>query len=912
MVNYKVHGLILDLVFINDAPDKERDALTHFILGMANTEYLWATHSDAGKVYVLNGSDISDAERTLLRVVARLSFSTAEGITIAQQLRRLEVANQHYQDKVEYPVLRPKRDFRVWSDLEFYNQYGGFDNDGRDYVVTNTDTPMPWINVIANEQHFGCIVSSTMAGFTFAHNAQQFKLTGWSNDMVRDNASEMLLINRRQFLPATARHSQGWSAFDAEYDDGLAVKVRTFVSVDKPEKYYQIKVKNGSAESRQVQVEMVYKLVLGMCEEETARYLHSEWDEGANSLVVRNVYHAVYDDERLRLSCTERLTEVSMQYPNRKRVGLVLRLAPGEERELAFIIASYRVTGSQGDRVENGGWRTENNAATRPLSQPAGWGVEAGTPQSCGQLPLARGAASLETIYAEFERVVAYWDERLSHIEVETPDRALNHMLNRWYLYEVYASRLFARAGFYQVGGATGFRDQLQDVMSLLYSDPGYARRQILDHAAHEFPEGDVLHWWHESLHFGARTTFSDDYLWLVFVTHQYVRVTGDEGILSEGVPFCRAEPLAPGEAERGMHYTVGNEKSTLYDHLRRGVDRALSRMGRHGLPLMGCGDWNDGMSAVGVGGKGESVWVAFFLCDLLPKMEELTVLAGKMPALQADLAYCEQLHDARQRLVDALQKNTWDGSWFLRAFFDNGDPMGSRNNIECQIDLITQAWSILTDVASPEQKRSVLRETDRRLVNREQEIIQLLTPAFKESSPSPGYIMNYPVGLRENGGQYTHGAMWYIMAKLKEGQRDEAYYLYSIINPVHRTQTLADVLKYKVEPYCIAADIYSNPQHAGRGGWTWYTGSASWAYKTGIENILGLHKQGDTLVLDPRVPTEWPSFTLRYRFGQSMYIIRYTRPNTTQPLSHTDAQPLNHSITLVDDGKEHEIAIGR
>ncbi len=892
---YKVHGLLLDLVFINDAPDKECDALTHFILGMANTEHLWATHSDAGKVYVLNGSDISDAERTLLRVVARLSFSTAEGITIAQQLRRLEVANQHYQDKVEYPVLRPKRDFRVWSDLEFYNQYGGFDNDGRDYVVTNTNTPMPWINVIANEHHFGCIVSSTMAGFTFAHNAQQFKLTGWSNDIVRDNASEMLLINRRQFLPATARHSQGWSAFDAEYDDGLAVKVRTFVSVDKPEKYYQIKVHNSSPESHQVQLDMVYKLVLGMCEEETARYLHSEWDEQTNSLLVRNVYHPIYHDHTLRLSCTEKLTDISMHYPNRKRLGLLLSLAPGEEKELAFIIASYRVTESQSDRVAT----QSDNSATQPLITHHSSLI---TPHS----------ATLDTIYAEFDRVVAYWDEKLSHIQVETPDRALNHMLNRWYLYQVYASRLYARAGFYQVGGATGFRDQLQDVMSLLYSDPEYARRQILDHAAHQFPEGDVLHWWHESLHLGARTTFSDDYLWLLFVTHQYVRVTGDHTILSEPVPFCHAEPLAPGEAERGMHYECGKatESATLYDHLRRAVDRALSRIGRHGLPLMGCGDWNDGMSAVGVGGKGESVWVAFFLCDLLPKMEELTVIASKMPALQADLAYCQHLHDARIRLVDALQSNTWDGNWFLRAFFDNGDPMGSRNNIECQIDLITQAWSILTDVATPEQKQSVLRETDRRLVNREHEIIQLLTPAFKDSNPSPGYIMNYPVGLRENGGQYTHGAMWYIMAKLKEGQRDEAYYLYSIINPVHRTHSLADVLKYKVEPYCIAADIYSNPQHPGRGGWTWYTGSASWAYKTGIENILGLHKQGDTLVLDPRVPTEWPSFTLRYRFGQSMYIIRYTRPNTTQPISHTDTQPLNHSITLVDDGKEHEIVI--
>ena len=907
---YKVHGLRLDLVFINAAPEGERDALTHFILGMANTEHLWATHSDAGKVYVLNGSDISDAERTLLRVVAHLSFSTAKGITIAQQLRRLEVANQHYQDKVEYPVLRPKRDFRVWSDLEFYNQYGGFDNDGRDYVVTNTNTPMPWINVIANEQHFGCIVSSTMAGFTFANNAQQFKLTGWSNDIVRDNASEMLLINRRQFLPATARHSQGWSAFDAEYDDGLAVKVRTFVSIDKPEKYYQIKVHNGSAESRQVQLDMVYKLVLGMCEEETARYLHSQWDEPSNSLLVRNVYHPIYHDEVLRLSCTEPLTDISMQYPNRKRLGLTLSLAAGEEKELAFIIASYRVTESQRDRVAT----QSDNTATQPLSHPA----------------------TLNTIYAEFDRVVAYWDEKLSHIQVETPDRALNHMLNRWYLYQVYASRLFARAGFYQVGGATGFRDQLQDVMSLLYSDPQYARRQILDHAAHQFPEGDVLHWWHESLHLGARTTFSDDYLWLLFVTYQYVRVTGDLSILSESVPFCHAEPLAPGEAERGMHYECGkvteslsdrvatqsensatqplSHSATLYDHLRRAVDRSLSRIGQHGLPLMGCGDWNDGMSAVGVGGKGESVWVALFLCNLLPKMEQLTQM---MPG--ADLAYCQQLSDARSRLVDALQRNAWDGNWFLRAYFDNGDAMGSRNNIECQIDLITQAWAILTDVATPEQKASILRETDRRLVNREHEIIQLLTPAFKESNPSPGYIMNYPVGLRENGGQYTHGAMWYIMAKLHESShqplnqstlKDEAYYLYSIINPVHRTHSLADVLKYKVEPYCIAADIYSNPQHAGRGGWTWYTGSASWAYKTGIENILGLHKQGDTLTIVPRVPSDWPSFTLRYRYGQSLYIIRYTRPNPTQPLSHSATQPPSHSIPLVDDGQTHEITI--
>lgn len=852
---YKVHGLLLDLVFINDAPEREREGLTHFIYGMANTEHLWAEHSDAGRVYVLNGSDVTEAERILLRTVARLTFTTTDGITIAQQLRRLEVANQHYQDKIEYPVLKPRKEFRVWSDLSYYNQYGGFDNDGRDYVVTNTNTPMPWVNVIANEHHFGCVVSSTMAGFTFAHNAQQFKLTGWSNDIVRDNASEMLLINRRQFVPATARHSQGWSAFDADYDT-LSVAVRVFVACDKAEKYYQIRVANKGAEPQDVQLDMVYKLVLGMSEEQTARYLHSEWDEASNSLRVRNVYHPIYHDQVVSLTATEPLTDVSLNYPNRKRLGLTLNVPARGEKVLAFVISA-------------GGMDAAANA----------------------QVP------SLESINQEFDRVVAYWDGRLSAIQVETPDPAFNYMLNRWYLYQVYTSRLFARAGFYQVGGATGFRDQLQDVMSVLYSDPAYARRQILDHAAHQFAEGDVLHWWHESLHLGARTTFSDDYLWLVFVTHQYVTVTGDTSILAEQVPFCQADQLPADVAERCVNYSAGNESASLYEHLRRSVNRAMSRRGVHGLPLMGCGDWNDGMSAVGVEGKGESVWVAFFLADLLPKMEQLTQL---MP--DADLAWCEELSAYRRQLVDAVQHSAWDGAWFLRAYYDNGDPMGSRNNTECQIDLISQAWSILTDVATPEQKASVFRETDNRLVNREHEIIQLLTPAFHDSQPSPGYIMNYPVGVRENGGQYTHGAMWYIMAQLKEGRLDIAYYLYSLINPIHRTQTLADVLKYKVEPYCIAADIYSNPQHPGRGGWTWYTGSASWAYKTGIENILGLRKQGDTIAVDPHVPSEWPSFSVRYRYGKSLYVIHYERKAAhNTPLA---------TFSLVDDGQTHEINI--
>ncbi|MBR0073218.1 MAG: hypothetical protein IJP95_05210, partial [Bacteroidales bacterium] len=559
---YKVHGLMLDLVIINDAPANEREGLKHFINGMANTEHLWASHSDKGRVYVLDGNDVSDAERTLLHTVAALEFNTSDGLTIERQLHRLEEANQHYQDMVEYPALKPKKEFRVWSNLEFYNQYGGYDNGGRDYVVTNTNTPMPWVNVIANP-HFGCVVSSTMAGFTFANNAQQFKLTGWSNDIVRDNASEMLLINKRQFVPATARHSQGFSAFDADYDD-MHVDVRLFVSSQKPEKYYHIRIVNRTDTTMDVRLDMVYKLVMGMCEEHTARYLYTEYDPNSNSVNVRNVYHPIYHDEVLQLTATEPLTDFSLKSPNRKRIGFSVTVPPSGEKQMAFVM-----------RVFN---RKEN-------------------------LPIY-DLPTIDGINAEFADVEKYWDNKLSHIQVETPDSSFNYMLNRWYLYQVYSSRLYARAGFYQVGGATGFRDQLQDVMSVLYSDPDYARRQILDHAAHQFAEGDVLHWWHESMKLGARTTFSDDYLWLVFVTHQYIVVTGDVGILVESVPFCQADQLAPGEAERGMNYSVPDstddsrfEYATLYEHLRRAINRAMSRQGVHGLPLMGCGDWNDGMS---------------------------------------------------------------------------------------------------------------------------------------------------------------------------------------------------------------------------------------------------------------------------------------------------------------------------
>ena len=891
---FKMRGMHLDVVIINDEQGERRDMLTRYIMDLATFEHISSEKNPVGRTYVINGSDLSEAERILFHTVARVSLTANTDLSLEEQMAQKEAENQCYQDKEQFEHLQPLHasTFNLQS-LNFYNQYGGFTADGREYVVTNPNTPMPWVNVLSNPR-FGSVISSTMSGFTFVHNAQQFKLTSWSNDIVRDPASEMLLIDRRQFVPTLARHGQGYSVFEAEYA-GYRVSVRVFVASEAMAKYYQVSITNKLSAPQTLHVNMAYKLVMGTSEESTARYLHSEWHDDLNTLYVRNVYHETYRNTHLCLSATEPITDVSIFYPNRKIIGFDVQLPASGSKELAFVVAA---------------------ADMLPV------GLQEGLRPPPVDVPL-----TLPAINEEFDRVVRFWNDHLDLIQVHTPDKSFDFMVNRWYLYQVYSARLYARAGFYQVGGATGFRDQLQDVMGLLYSDPAYARRQILDHAAHQFPEGDVLHWWHESLRLGARTTFSDDYLWLVFVTYKYVSITGDRSILGEMVPFCQAEQLNPGEAERGMRYTsyalTGDPqhdgpipKATLFEHLRLCMSRAMSRRGDHRLPLMGCGDWNDGMSRVGVGGKGESVWVAFFIINLVPKFIELTRM---MPS--PDEAFIETLQQQADDLRNALQENAWDGAWFLRAYFDNGDPMGSRNNLECQIDLISQAWAILTDVATPEQKQSIIRECETRLVNREHEIIQLLTPAFKHSKNHPGYIMDYPRGVRENGGQYTHGAMWYIQALLKEGRYDQAYYDYSIINPIHRTSTLADVLKYKVEPYCIAADIYSNPQHPGRGGWTWYTGSASWAYKTAVENILGMRKHGDIVSVNPRIPLTWNEFTIRYRYGSSTYIIHASRTGSApipaadtaaafSNLAPSDHQMLPNSFRLEDDGQEHTIEI--
>ena len=886
---------------------------------------LTRTGSDAwlnqrGGIFLLRAGQMSEADRVLLETSARAILDGDKG-PLAKQLSGLRerpirlprfVRTLPSPEHVEatLPLARP-------TDLLFDNGLGGFSADGREYVIyleSGQWTPAPWINVIANP-YFGFLVSEAGLGYTWAGNSGENRLTPWRNDPVADAPGEALYLRDEETghvwsptpLPAGApapyliRHGAGYSVFE-HHSHGLKQRLRVFAIPDAPVKVVQLRLENTWNRTRRITATYYAEWVLGTTRGAMQQYMVPEFDAISHALLARNPYNTEFGQRVAFLAATRDphgLTTDRTEFLGRMgslsrpaaldRVGLtgavragldpcaamqiLLWLAPGETKEVTFLL------GEGTDRQE--------------------------------ALQLVRQFQNMAQIEAGWEAVADFWDGLLGTVTVQTPDPAMNLLLNRWLLYQALSCRVWGRSALYQSSGAFGYRDQLQDVMALVHTAPDVARDHILQAARHQFEAGDVLHWWHPPSGRGVRTRCSDDLLWLPFVTAHYVTATGDETILSEKVPFLKGDPLKPEEHDRYGHYEATAKGYTIYEHCRRALEKGTTA-GAHGLPLIGSHDWNDGYSRVGIEGQGESVWLGWFLHATLTRFASICELMdddGGRHREQAT-AYRQQAHELGQ----ALEANAWDGNWYRRAYYDDGTPLGSAESDECQIDSIAQSWAVLSGAADPARAAQAMAAVAERLVWRDDQLILLFTPPFDKTTHDPGYIKGYLPGIRENGGQYTHAALWAVWAFAELGQGDRAEALFRLLNPIYHSDTPEKLERYRVEPYVVAADVYSVPPHTGRGGWTWYTGAASWMYRLGLEAILGLHQVGKALRINPCIPRDWPGYELTYRDGETSYRIRVENPdgvNRGVKRVTLDGEVLpGEEIPLLGDGRWHKVHV--
>jgi cellobiose phosphorylase len=661
----------------------------------------------------------------------------------------------------------------------------------------------------------------------------------------------------------------------------------------------QLRLENVWDRVRRLTTTFFAEWVLGINRDEAQQYVVSQYDPETTALLAQNSYSPEFGERVAFVAASQEphgLTADRTEFLGRNgemrhpaaldRVGLASSVGPGLDPCAAVQVHV---------ELEPG----ETKQVFFLLGQ--GEGREEA-------LELVRRYRGTEEVDAAWEEARTRWDNLLSTVTVDTPDPGMNLLLNRWLLYQALSCRLWGRSALYQSSGAFGFRDQLQDVMSLLHAAPELAREHILRSARHQFEEGDVLHWWHPPSGRGVRTRISDDLLWLPYVTTEYVETTGDEGILDEEVPFRKGEPLDADEEERYGHYDLTEETDTLYEHCLRALDRG-STSGPHGLPLMGTGDWNDGLNRVGIEGKGESVWLGWFVYAALARFARVCERMG-------DSDQATRLRGRAQELQEALEASAWDGEWYIRATYDDGTPLGSSESEECRIASMAQSWAVLSGAASEERAEQAMASVAEWLVREGDEtgLVLLFTPPFDETPRDPGYIKGYPPGIRENGGQYTHAALWAIWAYTELGQGNRAGDLFRLLNPIYHSDTEDKARRYAVEPYVVAADVYSAKEHLGNGGWTWYTGSSGWMYRLGVEAILGLRKRDDRLRIEPCIPNDWTTYQMTYRHGGTIYQITVENPDSVnrgvKAIKMDGEEVSEEGIPLVDDGDRHEVEV--
>lgn len=909
-----LRGLKVDLVVFNEEEIGYFQPLQDHLQSLVQGHSFRNQIDTPGGVFLRNSAQMPVEEVNLILASARVVLIAARG-SLRQQLvsPRLKLI---YPPKLIINKQIGEEPSRPLSFLElpYFNGLGGFSADGRSYVIyldAHKSTPAPWINVLANPQ-FGTLVSEAGLGCTWYGNSQTNRLTPWSNDPLLDPISDTIYIRDedmgtvwtttpgpiRELDPYRITHSQGYSSFEHN-SHGIDQELCVFVPVNGegglPLRIQRLRLTNHSSHRRRLSVTAYSEWVLGNDRETTQLYIITEWDRESQALFAYNYYNSDF---------------------------------PGH---VAFCCSLWPVASFTGDRTEFVGRNRSSSApdALRRTSLSGHVGAALDPcaalqvmveiePDNSSEVVFIMGYAKNEVAARElilqcrsqgkidelFSETTSWWNSTLDTIQVDIPDQATNFLMNRWLMYQDLSCRFWGRSGFYQSSGAYGFRDQLQDTMALVYFVPAIVREYILTAASRQFVEGDVQHWWHPQTGAGVRTRCSDDLLWLPFVTAHYVRVTGDISILEEKVSFLEGDKLAEDQEELFQVPKISQEKESLLEHCRRALKKGITA-GPHELPLIGTGDWNDGMNRVGIKGKGESVWLGWFLIHVMNDFADLLTHNHNGNKEQG-----EGFRIEAKRLAEVIEATAWDGSWYRRAYFDDGTPIGSKENSEAFIDSLTQSWAVISGLANPERSDLALKAAEEYLVKTQDKLVLLLTPPFDKMPQDPGYIKGYPPGVRENGGQYTHGASWLALAYARKGDGNKAVDLLRMLDPTQHTHTEL----YRVEPYVIAADIYALKNHVGRGGWTWYTGSAAWVYRVWLEEILGFKLRGQTLSFRCCIPKEWDQFKIQYRYKTASYDITVRNPHHmccgTPSITLDGSLLATTDIPLSDDGSHHVVDI--
>ena len=907
---WRMKRLAVDLVILNEHPSSYiQDLQTAIETAVRSSESRprFGRELAQGTAHVLRADLLDRTARELLQAVARVVICAGKG-PLATQLDLLPKPSQTRKSPTVRAPRRVAEAAPARPDLEFFNGLGGFDKDGREYVTILKDgetTPAPWINVIANSG-FGFQASAEGSGYTWSENSRENQLTPWSNDPVVDPAGEAFYIrddasgdlwsptaqpirDTGQYL---ARHGFGYSRFEHSAH-GIAAELLQYVPLVDPIKISRLTLRNLSDRPRRLSVTSYAEWVLGTSRSATASFIATEIDSRTGAVLARNPWGTAFPG---RVAFADLCGgQTSWNGDREEFIG-----RGGNLGAPAALARAAPLSGTSGPALD------PCAALSRALELAPGESVEiVGFLGQCASLEAAQELisryrnADLDAVLAE---VSAHWTGILGAVQVQTPDRAMDIMLNGWLLYQTIACRITARAAFYQASGAYGFRDQLQDGMALSFAQPEQTRAHLLRVAGRQFVEGDVQHWWLPHSGQGVRTRISDDRVWLAYAAATYVNATGDLAVLEQSVPFLDGPPLAPGAHDAFFQPMDSEESASLFEHCARGLDQCLELTGANGLPLMGTGDWNDGMNRVGEGGEGESVWLGWLL------LRAIAIFAPHAESRDPERARKWRAH--AEALKVAQETFAWDGAWYRRATFDDGTWLGSTDSAECRIDSIAQTWAVLSRAADPARAAQAMASLDTHLIRQEDGLALLFTPPFDKTPHDPGYIKGYPPGLRENGGQYSHAAMWAILAYAELGDGDRAASLFALLNPINHARTPDDVDRYKVEPYVVAADVYSVAPHTGRGGWTWYTGSAAWMYRAGVEGILGLRSESGALVIEPCIPMAWPCFTATVTLGTGRITVKVGRGDASTAAVDGATVDASDPIRIPADGRPHEVQI--